>query len=275
MLDNSRFSLNRIVYPGLDLEGFFKFTRDLGLNKVELRNDLAGGAIFDDLSPEKVRTLAESYGVHVLTINAIQKFNLGSVFDQVYEETRRMLTIAAALGCEAIVLCPNNDVEDKRTQEQFYTETVAALRKLAPLFEESGVSGLVEPLGFEESSLRSKDTAVKAIQESGYEGYKLVHDTFHHYLSSDESFYPTYTGLVHISGVKAGIPKTQIRDEHRILIGPRDIMRNKEQIKMLETDGYTGVYSFEPFSTTVQNMSSETLQETLQESLRFLFGSET
>jgi 2-keto-myo-inositol isomerase len=270
MLDTSRFSLNRIIYPELNLENFFKLTKDLGLNKVELRNDLPGGKILDDYAQEDVKALANKYGIQILTINAIQKFNLGTVLDQVYEETRKMLKTAAVIGCGAVVLCPNNDVEDKRTQEQFYSETVAALQKLAPLFEETDITGLVEPLGFEECSLRSKKIAIQAIQESEYDGYQIVHDTFHHYLGPDEAIFPEYTGLVHISGVETDIPTSQIRDEHRLLIGGRDIMDNKAQIRALESRGYTGTYSFEPFSSDVQNMPLERLKEALSESLEFM-----
>ncbi len=235
-----------------------------------MRNDLPGGKILDDSSPEGVSALAGKYGIEILTINAVQKFNLSSVLDLVYEETLKMLKTASAIECEAIVLCPNNDVDDTRTQEQLYSETVAALQKLAPLFEENGIVGLVEPLGFEECSLRSKETAVRAIEESGYDGYKLVHDTFHHYLSPDEHFYPAHTGLVHISGVGTNIPKNQIRDEQRILIDSQDIMSNKDQIKVLEAGGYSGIYSFEPFSAEVQNMSLDTLKESIKESLSFI-----
>lgn len=270
MVDTSRFSLNRIIYPGPGLEGFFKLTKELGLANVELRNDLSGGKVLDNSSPEDVKALTEKYGIQILTINAIQKFNLGKVLDQVYEETGEMLKTAAAIGCGAVVLCPNNDVEDKRTQEQFYSETVAALQKLAPLFEESGITGLVEPLGFEECSLRSKKIAIQAIQESGYDSYRLVHDTFHHYLGPDDIIYPEHTGLVHISGVETDIPTSQIRDEHRILIGERDIMDNKAQIHALESQGYKGFYSFEPFSADVQNMSLDEVKASLKESLKFI-----
>jgi len=270
MLDTSRFCLNRILCPDLNPEKFFKLTRDLGLSKVELRNDLPGGKIPDDYSQEEVKTLADKYGIQILSINAIQQFNLGSVLDRVHEDVKEMLRTASAIGCGAVILCPNNDVEDRRIQEQFYSDTVAALKKLAPLFEESGISGLVEPLGFAECSLRSKDTAIQAIRESGYDGYKLVHDTFHHYLSPDENFYPSYTGLVYISGVETGIPKTQIRDEHRLLIGSKDIMSNKEQIKTLDMRGYTGSYSFEPFSAEIQSMPPQVLKAAIEESLKFI-----
>ncbi len=272
MLNTSRFALNRIMCPALDLEGFFKFTAALGLSKVELRDDLPGGKILDSFSAEDAIDLAEKYGIQIITINAAQRFNLGALLEQAYADVNDMLRTASAIGCGAIVLCPNNDVEDTRTQEQCCAETVAALQKLAPLFEESGITGLVEPLGFEESSLRSKAVAVKAIQESGYAGYKIVHDTFHHYLSGDELLYPEYTGLVHISGVESNLPKTRIRDEHRILVGPQDIMRNTAQIAFLETQGYTGVYSFEPFSADVQQLSLEALQAAIKDSMTFLLA---
>ena len=42
MIKRSRISLNRIIYPNLKLKDFFKFVKDLGLNKIELRNDLPG-----------------------------------------------------------------------------------------------------------------------------------------------------------------------------------------------------------------------------------------
>jgi predicted xylose isomerase-like sugar epimerase len=34
MIKRSRISLNRIIYPNLELEDFYKFTKDLGLNKI-------------------------------------------------------------------------------------------------------------------------------------------------------------------------------------------------------------------------------------------------
>ena len=51
MIERSKFSLNRIIYPNLKLENFYKFTEDLGLNKIELRNDLSGGKIIDAYTP--------------------------------------------------------------------------------------------------------------------------------------------------------------------------------------------------------------------------------
>jgi 2-keto-myo-inositol isomerase len=60
---------------------------------------------------------------------------------------------------------------------------------------------------------------------------------------------------VHISGAENDLPKTHIRGEHRVLIGSQDIMNNKDQIAFLGSQGYSGVYSFEPFPEDVQQMS--------------------
>ncbi len=53
MIDLRRFALNRITCPSLGLEDFFRLAAELGLSKVELRNDLPGGRIVDDMPPER------------------------------------------------------------------------------------------------------------------------------------------------------------------------------------------------------------------------------
>lgn len=270
MLDKSRFGLNRMVCPALGLKSFFQLTTEIGLNKVELRNDLPGAKILEDYSPEEVNAMTDQLGLQVISINAIQHFNLDAVWDRVYEDVVKMIETARAIGCQGIVLCPNNDVQDTRTAEAFYRDTVTALNKLAPLFKESGITGLVEPLGFEECSLRSKNTAVKAIQEVAYDGYQLVHDTFHHHLGPDANVQAFYTGLVHISGVKADIRASQFRDSHRVLVGSADKLKNLEQIKTLLDKGYEGDFSFEPFSEKVHQMDVEEIKSSIDESIGFI-----
>jgi 2-keto-myo-inositol isomerase len=259
-----------MVCPGLGLERFFRLAKELGLDKVELRNDLAGGKILDDYSPDQVKAMTDQLGIEVITINAIQHFNLVPVWDRVVEDVNRMVATARAIGCPNIVLCPNNDVQDRRTAQAFYQDTVTALNKLAPVFKQSGITGLVEPLGFEECSLRSKDTAVKAIREAASDGYRLVHDTFHHYLGPDDSVQAFDTGLVHISGVEADIMVSQFRDSHRVMVGPADKLKNLEQIKMLLDRGYEGDFSFEPFSEDVHQMDIEEIKLAIDKSIAYI-----
>jgi 2-keto-myo-inositol isomerase len=155
-------------------------------------------------------------------------------------------------------------------------ETVAALKAFGPLFEENGLFGYIEPLGFEECSLRSKTVAMRAIQESGFSNFRIVYDTFHHHLGPDtrdtlENEYDVaYTGLVHVSGVEHDIPISEYRDDHRVLITGRDKLKNLQQIEQLMALGYTGDISFEPFASAVQLMETEVLKTHIDESIRYL-----
>ena len=273
MINRSRISLNRIIYPKLKLEDFFKFTKDLDLNKIELRNDLPGGKIIDDYTPEQLKELIKKYGVEILTINALQKFNLGAILPKTIEELKKITDLSQFIGCKAIILCPNNDVKDKRDSEEIFKETVKALKSFGPLFKDNGMRGYLEPLGFEECSLRSIVTAMKAVQESGYPVYKIVHDTFHHHLSPDtfetiENNYDiSYTGLVHISGVECNIPVEEFRDNHRVLVTEQDKLQTKEQIELLLKLGYTGNISFEPFSEKIQEMEIKKIKSAINHSI--------
>jgi 2-keto-myo-inositol isomerase len=276
MIKRSRISINRIIYPKLKLEDFFKFTKDLDLNKIELRNDLPGGEIIDSHTPGQLKELSKKYGVEILTINALQKFNLGAILPKTTEELKKLINLSQFIDCKAIVLCPNNDVNDKRGSEEIFKETIKALKSFGPLFKESGVQGYLEPLGFEECSLRSIVTAMKAIQESGYPFYKIVHDTFHHHIGPDtfdtiESDYDiSYTGLIHISGVESNIPVKEYRDNHRVLVSEQDKLQTKEQIALLLKLGYAGNISFEPFSQKVQEMEIEKLKSAIDHSIEYI-----
>ena len=276
MIKRSRFSLNRIIYPNLKLEDFYIFIKDLGLDKIELRNDLPGGKIIDNYAPRQLKELSKKYGVEILTINALQKFNLAAILPETIKELKKLINLSLSIGCKAIVLCPNNDVNDKRGSEEIFEETVKALKSFGPLFQDSGMQGYLEPLGFEECSLRSIVIAMKAIQESGYPVYKTVHDTFHHHLGPDtfdtiENDYDiSYTGLVHISGVECNIPVEKYRDNHRVLVTTQDRLQTKEQIELLLKLGYTGNISFEPFSKKVQEMEIEKIKSAINNSIEYI-----
>ncbi|MBU2440410.1 TIM barrel protein [bacterium] len=276
MIKRSRFSLNRIIYPNLKLEDFYIFIKDLGLDKIELRNDLPGGKIIDNYAPRQLKELSKKYGVEILTINALQKFNLATILPETIKELKKLINLSLSIGCKAIVLCPNNDVNDKRGSEEIFEETVKALKSFGPLFQDSGMQGYLEPLGFEECSLRSIVIAMKAIQESGYPVYKIVHDTFHHHIGPDtfdtikNNYNISYTGLVHISGVEYNIPVYEYRDNHRILVTAQDRLQTKEQIELLLKLGYAGNISFEPFSKKVQEMEIEKIKSAIDHSIEYI-----
>lgn len=276
MLDRGRFSLNRIACPSLSLPDFLNFAQRIGIGKIELRNDIRDGSVLDGLAPRKVAALLKEGGLRATTINALQKFNLASARPKAKAELAALLAVCAAIDCPAVVLCPNNDAADGRSPAARFAETVDSLKELGPMFEKAGVLGFVEPLGFGISSLASIDTASEAIKASGFSCYRVLVDTFHHYLGPDsaESLKKAaadgLVGLIHISGVESDIPAAEFRDAHRIMPGPGDVMRSKEIVAALLAAGYKGDISFEPFSESVQKLSPDELGAAIRKSIAWL-----
>lgn len=273
MIDRARFALNRIACPKASLEELFALASKVGAGGVELRNDLPGVDVLDGLEPARVKAMAERFSLAVLTINAIQQFNLDAVRPERERELAALARSAEAIGCEAIVLVPNNDSHDPRSPSQIFRETLLALKGYAPILSDHNLLGYVEPLGFRECSLRSKVEALEAIAESGASCYRLVHDSFHHTIGPDTLATIERTldigaiGLVHLSGVTAAIPMERCRDEHRLLVTPEDRLESVRQVRILESRGYRGFYSFEPFAPEVQHLSSAQLSEALAASI--------
>jgi 2-keto-myo-inositol isomerase len=242
-----RFAINHITAPKLSLEEFFAAARTLGLTEVEIRNDLPD--IVCTVEPAAVKAAAEKAGVTIISINALYPFNVWS--GDLPKRAVAIADYAAASGAKALVMCPLND----GTAVSF-DDLVAALKAMKPILEERGLTGLVEPLGFPVSSLRTKAEAIKAIDAAGGgDVYRLVHDTFHHHLAGETVFFPERTGLVHISGVTAPtVSVADMLDAHRVLVDGDDRLENIAQIRTLEAAGYKGPYSFEPFATEVHEL---------------------
>jgi 2-keto-myo-inositol isomerase len=278
MIDRKRFAVNRIIAPSLPLAKFYDLVFSVGLNTVELRNDLGGADPIDGMKPPEALALAKARGIEVATINALQKFNLGSARAKASSELDALLELGKAIGCKAIVLCPNNEANDPRSPAQRAAETTEALAAFGPRFEEAGLLGYVEPLGFAISSLASLVVAQEAIKKSGRSCYRIVHDTFHHHIGPDDlsilgaAYNVARTGLVHISGVESDIAVAEYRDAHRVLVGPADRLGNKEQIRRLDELGYEGIYSFEPFSPAVQKLGEAELAAAIKKSLDYILS---
>lgn len=278
MIAKNRFALNRIIAPGMGLKEFYAFAASLGIHKVELRNDIRDSRILDGLPAADAARMASDLGIQIISINALQKFNLPEARKKALGELQSMLDTAAAITCPAIVLCPNNDAADTRDAAQKLADTTQALVEYGPLFTRAGILGYVEPLGFGISSLASLVAAAKAIQDSGFGCYRIVVDTFHHYIGPDapeliqSGFDIEKIGLVHVSGVESDIAKADYRDAHRILAGAADRMHSAATIGRLQTAGYRGDVSFEPFASEIQAMAPALLAPAILASIDYLAG---
>lgn len=261
------FALNHMAAPKLPLEAFFALAGRLGIGTVEIRNDLAGNAIADGTPPEAVREAAGRHGLTIASINALYPFNIWT--EERAEAAERLAAYASACGAEGLVLVPLNDgtnTGDGRRQDNLRE----ALAGLAPILTRAGITGLVEPLGFEICSLRFKSEAAEAIaQTPGGACFKLVHDTFHHALAGESEMFPALTGLVHISGVEdASLGLSRMLDAHRVLVGKADRLGNVAQIAALRAAGFRGPFSFEPFAAEVQEDAG--IEASLRASMAFV-----
>ncbi|MBV8273677.1 MAG: TIM barrel protein [Verrucomicrobia bacterium] len=259
--------------PELPLPEFFRFAADVGFEYVELRNDLAGKEILDGLSDDVVRQLLDGTRVKPLTINALSRFEDVPVLETNLAKLKALIAEAKRINCSQIVLCPLNEASDPRSAGQRADQLVTALNVLGPLFAEAKMTGLIEPLGFSVSALRTKKEALAGISQCDYPGsYKLLHDTFHHYLGEETDFFPAETALVHVSGVLPGKARSAITDWDRVLVTRDDILDNRGQVSTLLKGGYTGPFSYEPFSQEVQRLPVATLKTGLQNSIQYLFS---
>ncbi|NGO52066.1 TIM barrel protein [Allomesorhizobium camelthorni] len=235
-----RFALDQMAAPRLDVRAFFALARDLGLRDVDIRNHLGSNAITRGVPAADVRSAAAEAGVTIISVNTLQRFNEWTPACEA--EANKLADYAAACGAKTLVLVPVNDGSWPANGER-QGDLRVALKALKPILEPRGLIGLIEPLGFQTCSLRSKKEAAEAIAAvDGQSVFRLVHDTFHHALAGETLFFSELTGLVHISGVNDPTFRiSDIRDPHRVLIGPD----NGSQIRALLDGGYAGPFSFE------------------------------
>ncbi len=243
------FALNHMTVAKLSYGQMVDLAADLGLVGIEVRNDLPQ-ALFDGMTPEAAGDLARAKGLRLLAVAEVKRFNDWS--EDKAAEALALMQIARAAGAEAVSLIPRNDNLGMGNGERQAALRVA-LKALKPMLEDHGLTGMVEPLGFEVCALRHKAEAVEAIEAIGGTGrFKLVHDTFHHTLAHGGAYFPEHTGIVHISGVTdQTVAVAQMTDAHRVLVDRADRLGNIEQLAALHGLGWSGPVSFEAFSPQV------------------------
>lgn len=260
------FALNHMTFPGLGYRALFDVAAGIGVAGIELRNDLPT-PLFGGDEPEVVKAAAASAHIRILALSQITRFNQWSIERR--DAALDLMATAVACGAPAICLIPVNDGTCCGNGER-QANLRLALRELKPMLEDHNLVGLVEPLGFDICSLRHKHEAVEAIESLGAKGrFRLIHDTFHHFLSGDREFFPEHTGLVHVSGVEdVSLSVSEMRDEHRVLVGAGDRLENIAQIDCLHQGGYDGPISVEAFSPKVHAMPDPA--SALKSSLEFI-----
>lgn len=264
-----RFSLNHSIAPLRTIPEFLALASEVGVDAVELRDGLPPGWEFPESSnvlthdPSDVAHMASDAGVEILSINALQQFDQWDAARA--QQAHTMIEFAAAAAIDAIVLCPS---VAPIGSSALPTGLPTALDNLQPMLEAAGVRGLIEPLGFVRSSLRFQSIVEDELAERQNPScFGIVHDTFHHAIAGDPH-YSTHTALVHLSGVPDfGLPLEDLGDEHRVLVGPDDILKNISQVQRLK-EVNNAPWSFEPFAREVG--ASPRLAADLRSSLNYI-----
>lgn len=247
------FALNHMTVPRLSYSALLDLAARLGCIGVEVRNDIAQ-PLFDNLDPRTAGQMAQDKGLRLIGLSQVYPFNDWSAERALAVQT--LISTAQAAGAETISLIPRNDGTQiaEGTRQANLKE---ALTAIAPMLEGSGLVALVEPLGFQRSSLRSKAelaAMLKALEVT--DRFRMVHDTFHHTLAQESQFYPELTGLVHISGViDPTLSIDEMEDVHRLLIDAQDRLGNIEQLRALIAQGYTGPISYECFAPEIHALA--------------------
>ncbi len=246
-------ALNHMTVARMTYAQFVDTAAALGCVGIEVRNDLPQ-PLFDGMDPAAAGQMARDKGLRIVALAEVKRFNDWS--DAKAAEALALMKIAVACGAEAVSLIPRNDNLGMGNGERQANLRVA-LKALKPMLEDHGLVGLVEPLGFEICALRHKSEAVEAIEALGATGrFKLVHDTFHHYVAHGGPIFPEHTGMVHISGVTdPNISISEMADKHRVMVDGADRLGNVAQIAALQAGGYTGPVSFETFAPEVHALA--------------------
>jgi 2-keto-myo-inositol isomerase len=262
-----QFSLNHMVAPKLGYAEFFDLALRLGVNAVEIRNDIPS-ALMGSKNAKMIGKLAKDKDITIVTVNALQRWNQWTKAKS--EEAKKLAEYTSLTGAKALILVPTNDTKFKPEENARLEGLRVALDAIKPILKDNGLMGLVEPLGFVECSLRRKAEAIAAIDDiGGAKRFKVTHDTFHHFVAGEQDIFAARTGLIHISGVTdANHTATTMRDPQRVLVDATDRINNKVQIKALMDAGYNGYISFEPFASEVHK--SKQIARDLSRSMDFL-----
>jgi 2-keto-myo-inositol isomerase len=245
-----QFSLNHMVAPPLGYNAFFDLALSLGVNAVEIRNDIPT-ALMGNKNAKMIGKLAKDKGITIINVNALQRWNQWNKAKA--DEAKKLAEYTALTGAKNLILVPTNDTKFMPSHEARIDGIREALSALKNILKDYGLIGCVEPLGFVECSLRLKAEALAAIDAvGGAKRFKVTHDTFHHFVAGEKEYFGARTGLIHTSGVtdKKHTLAT-MRDAQRELIDAQDMIDNRGQIKKLMDSGYKGYVSFEPFAPSV------------------------
>ena len=246
--------LNHMTVPHKTGRELVALAASLGCAGIELRNDL-NMPLFDHQTPESFGNVVKSAGLEIFALAEVAAFNVATADKRA--DATRLIEMAARCGAQGVALIPQvSSAQITRAEQRALLRE--ALTILQPVLEDHGVIGLIEPLGFANSTLRHKADVCDVLADLGHPAcFAMIHDTFHHHLAGDTQIYPDMTALVHISGVADPVVAIdEMTDAHRGLVHADDRLGNIAQLHAFAAAGYTGPASFEAFAPEIHEITN-------------------
>lgn len=246
-----KLAINHRSCPQLGPLELIDLSEKLGISAVELRIDIKENSITNMAMARTVARYAEEKEIKILTINALYPFNIWNKERE--DDTQRLADLCNAVGAKALVCCPLVSDRVKFSEDEQLEKACDSLFKISPILKSRSLVGHVEPLGFPISTLRKKEIALNAIDDSGTSDvFNILHDTFHHAGAQEVNYYAKRTGLVHLSSVvDKSLDMDDLLDAHRFFVQENDITYCLNQIRELIRRGYNDYFSIEPFADEI------------------------
>lgn len=246
------FALNRTCAPHYSLAEFIALAQKVGVQAVEIRNDIEGREFADGMPASELKSRLDDAGLKLASVNALQRFNEWTPTRA--EDAKRLIAYSAELGAPGVVLCPTHLPGDDQHADA-HARLCEGLAALKPIFADSGVIGYVEPLGMRHSSMNRQAQAIAALDDIGGGGdFQLCYDTFQHFRASDDALFPDRIRLVHISGIaRPDLAPDELTEPDRGFVFLGDRVGNIARLRVMVDAGYSGFVSMEPFSPETQN----------------------
>ena len=246
------FALNRTCAPHLPLAEFIALAQKVGVQAVEIRNDIEGQEFANAMAASELKARLADAGLTLASVNALQRFNDWTPARA--DEARALIAYAAAIGAPGVVLCPAHLPGDDAHADA-HLRLCEGLTALKPIFADAGIIGYIEPLGMRHSSMNRQAQAVAALDDiGGGDHFQLCYDTFQHFRASDDALLPDRIGLVHISGIaRPDLAPSELTEPDRGFVFLGDRVGNIARLRAVVDAGYRGFVSMEPFSAETQN----------------------
>ena len=220
---------------------------------------------------QQVRALLDDLGLQRPSMIHLKNWwsCAGSGSPEDWDQVRRRLEVAAALGAEHVVAGPPHDVVDLNHLAEDY-------HRLLELSLEYGPAASLEYLGFT-PCVNRLEVAWEVLCRVDHPAATLVVDTWHNFRGGTdpqclERIPPQRISIVHWNDAPAGIPREKQTDNDRVMPGDGILPLNRvaDQLRKI---GYQGAVSLELFHPQYWKQPPEQVARLGMEKLRATLAS--